>query len=111
MFYRLSGIHHTRYQSARQLWPIAADRWQIWVLLALAIAAPLLVSNLYLTSYLLPWLIMSAAALSLTLLMGIAGQLHFGFAAVMAIGAYTSIHLGRMGVPFEIALIGAGMVS
>lgn len=111
MFYRLSGIHHTRYQSARQLWPIAADCWQIWVLLALAIAAPLFVSNLYLTSYLLPWLIMSAAALSLTLLMGIAGQLHFGFAAVMAIGAYTSIHLGRMGVPFEIALIGAGLVS
>lgn len=111
MFYRLSGIHHTRYESARQLWPIPMDRWQIYVLLALGLAAPLLFSGLYLTSYLLPWLIMSAAALSLTLLMGIAGQLHFGFAAVMAIGAYSSIHLVRAGVPFELALLGAGAIA
>lgn len=111
MFYRLSGIYHTRYATARQLWPIRADRWQVYILLAIGVAAPVLFSNFFLSSYLLPWLIFSAAALSLTLLMGIAGQLHFGFASVMAIGAYTSIHLTRAGVPFEIALIGAGLVS
>lgn len=111
MFYRLSGIYHTRYASARQLWPIRADRWQVYILFALGVAAPVLFGNFYLSSYLLPWLIFTAAALSLTLLMGIAGQLHFGFAAVMAIGAYTSIHLCRAGVPFEIALLGAGLVS
>lgn len=111
MFYRLSGIYHTRYATARQLWPIRADRWQVYFLLALGVAAPLLFSNFVLSSYLLPWLIFSAAALSLTLLMGIAGQLHFGFASVMAIGAYTSIHLTRAGLPFELALIGAGVAS
>ncbi|WP_323012175.1 branched-chain amino acid ABC transporter permease [Castellaniella sp.] len=111
MFYRLSGIHHTRYASARQLWPIPADRWQVAILLALALAAPLLFSHFVLMSYLLPWLIFSAAALSLTLLMGIAGQLHFGFAAVMAIGAYASIHLTRLGLPFGAALVGAGLAS
>lgn len=111
MFYRLSGTFHTRYESARQLWPIQADRWQIYILLILGIAAPFIISNFALTSYLLPWLIMSSAALSLTLLMGIAGQLHFGFAAVMAIGAYSSIHLTRAGVPFEFALIGAGLMT
>ncbi|MFA5520992.1 MAG: branched-chain amino acid ABC transporter permease [Castellaniella sp.] len=111
MFYRLSGLYHTRYASARQLWPITADRWQVGVLLVLAVAAPFLFSSFYLTSYLLPWLIFSAAALSLTLLMGIAGQLHFGFAAVMAIGAYTSIHLTRAGVPFELSLVGAGLMA
>ncbi len=111
MFYRLSGVHHTRYQTARRLWPIPADRWQVGVLLALAVAAPLYASDLYLLNYLLPWLVWSAAALSLTLLMGIAGQLHFGFAAVMAIGAYSSIHLTRAGLPFELALIGAGMMA
>lgn len=111
MFYRLSGTYHTRYASARQLWPIPADRWQVYALLIIGIAAPLIISNFYLTSYLLPWLIMSSAALSLTLLMGIAGQLHFGFAAVMAIGAYTSIHLTRAGVPFEFALFGAGLIT
>lgn len=111
MFYRLAGVHHTRYQSARRLWPVPADAKQVVVLLALAVLAPFLLSNLYLGSYLLPWLIWSAATLSLTLLMGIAGQLHFGFAAVMAIGAYTSIHITRLGLPFEAALIGAGLVS
>ena len=111
MFYRLAGVHHTRYQTARGLWPIPADRWQVLGLLVLALAAPLFLSNLYLGSYLLPWLIWSAAALSLTLLMGTAGQLHFGFAAVMAIGAYSSIHLTRLGVPFELALIGAGLAA
>lgn len=111
MFYRLSGIYHTRYASARQLWPIPADRWQVYILFAAGIAAPFIFSNFALSSYILPWLIFSAAALSLTLLMGIAGQLHFGFAAVMAIGAYTSIHLTRAGVPFEFALLGAGLMS
>ncbi|QXL83336.1 branched-chain amino acid ABC transporter permease [Comamonas sp. NLF-1-9] len=111
MFYRLSGVHHTRYSQTRQLWPIPADRWQIGILLVLALAAPLYMSQLYLSSYMLPWLIFSTATLSLTLLMGMAGQLHFGFAAVMAIGAYTSIHLTRFGVPLELALLCAGLMS
>ncbi|WP_436640652.1 branched-chain amino acid ABC transporter permease [Microbaculum sp. FT89] len=109
MFYRLAGVHHTRYETARALWPVPADRWQLAIVALLALAAPFLLSSLYLGSYLLPWLIWSAAALSLTLQMGLAGQLHFGFAAVMAIGAYSSIHLTRLGVPFELSLIGAGL--
>ncbi|MBB3936908.1 branched-chain amino acid ABC transporter permease [Aureimonas phyllosphaerae] len=111
MFYRLAGVHHTSYRSDARLWRVPADRYALALVLALGVAAPLLVSPLYLGSYLLPWLVWSAATLSLTLLMGLAGQLHFGFAAVMAIGAYTSIHLTRAGLPFELALIGAGLVS
>ena len=41
MFYRLSGVHHTRYESARQLWPVPADRWQVIGVALLALAAPL----------------------------------------------------------------------
>lgn len=111
MFYRLSGTYHTDYASDRKLWKIPADRWQVIVVLLLLLAAPLYVSPLYLGSYVLPWIIWSAAALSLTLLMGMAGQLHFGFAAVMAIGAYSSIHLVRAGVPFEIALLLSGLIT
>lgn len=111
MFYRLAGVHHTSYRSDGRLWRVPADRYALGFVLALAVAAPVLVSPLYLGSYLLPWLVWSAATLSLTLLMGLAGQLHFGFAAVMAIGAYTSIHLSRAGLPFELALLGAGLVS
>lgn len=111
MFYRLSGVYHTRYRATRQLWPLPADRWQIIVLAVLALAAPLYMSRVTLSSYMLPWLIFSSAALSLTLLMGIAGQLHFGFAAVMAIGAYSSIHLVQAGVPFGLALVLAGVLA
>ena len=111
MFYRLSGTFHTNYQADRKLWKIPADRWQVIVLLVIAVLAPFFVSPLYLGSYVLPWIIWSAAALSLTLLMGMAGQLHFGFAAVMAIGAYSSIHLVRFGVPFEIALFLSGVIA
>jgi len=109
MFYRLSGVHHTSYAGERRLWTVPADRWQAIVVLALGLLAPLLLSGLYVSSYLLPWLVWTSAALSLTLLMGVAGQLHFGFAAVMAIGAYSCIHLTRAGVPFEIAILGAGL--
>ena len=63
-----------------------------------------IVSNLYLSGYLLPWLIWSMAALSLNLLVGWAGQIHLGYAAVMAIGAYGTTHLVRAGVPFEAAI-------
>lgn len=111
MFYRLSGTYHTSYETDRRLWRVPADRAMVITLLIIALAAPLFVPALYLGSYLLPWLVWTAAALSLTLLMGLAGQLHFGFAAVMAIGAYASIHLVRFGVPFEIALILAGLIS
>jgi branched-chain amino acid transport system permease protein len=111
LFYRLSGIRHTSYAADRALWPIAADRWQIGVVLALAIAAPLLLSDLYLSNYMLPWLIWTVAALGLNLLMGWAGQIHFGYAAVMAIGAYGGIHLARSGVPFELAILSGGLIS
>jgi branched-chain amino acid transport system permease protein len=111
MFYRLAGIRHTRYAADRALWPAPADRWQVGVLAALALAAPFLVSDLYLTSYLLPWIIWSTAALGLNLLMGWAGQIHLGYAAVMAIGAYGTIHLVRLGLPFEAAILLGGLLS
>jgi len=111
MFYRLAGVRHTTYRSARQLYPIPFDRYLLYTIVVIAIAAPFLFSPLTLNSYLLPWVIWSTAALGLNLLMGWAGQVHLGYAAVMAIGAYTAIHSVRAGIPFEIALILAGLAS
>ena len=111
MFYRLAAIRHTSYTADRALWPVPVDRVQIAVLLLLALVAPFVLPNLYLTSYLLPWIIWSTAALGLNLLMGWAGQIHLGYAAVMAIGAYGAIHLVRAGVPFEIAIVLGGLLS
>jgi branched-chain amino acid transport system permease protein len=111
MLYRLAGVRHTSYRSARRLFPVPFDRWLAAAALLAAIATPLLVSPLQLNSYLIPWVIWSTAALGLNLLMGCAGQVHLGYAAVMAIGAYTAIHSVRAGIPFEAALVAGGLAS
>lgn len=111
MFYRLAGIRHTTYRADRRLFPVPFDRWLLAAVCLLAVAAPFFLSSLYLGSYLLPAVIWATAALGLNLLMGWAGQIHLGYAAVMAIGAYTSIHLVRAGLPFELAIIAAGIMA
>ena len=111
MFYRVSGIRHTRYEQDRQLWPLPFDRALVAGVAALLVIAPFTVGSLYLTTYLLPWLIWSCATLGLNMLMGGAGQVHLGYGAVMAIGAYGAVHLARAGVPFELALLAGGLLS
>jgi branched-chain amino acid transport system permease protein len=111
MLYRRSGIRHTRYTQERQLWPLPFDRWLVGTVVVLLVAAPFVVDRLYLVAYLLPWIIWSSAALGLNLLMGGAGQIHLGYGAVMAIGAYGSVHLVRGGVPFELAMLAGGLMS
>ncbi|WP_373085030.1 branched-chain amino acid ABC transporter permease [Sneathiella sp.] len=111
MFYRQAGIRHRSYVSENKLFPIPADRNILWFLLALGVLAPFLIDSLYLNSYILPWLIWSAAALGLNLVTGWAGQLHLGYAAVMAVGAYSAVHAARFGVPWEFALLIAGFSS
>ena len=111
MFYRQAGVHHSNYKTDRSLFPIAFDRWSIIALLALGVLAPYIFSSFVLTSYLVPLMIWVGAALGLNLLVGWAGQFHFGYAAVMSIGGYTAIHATQAGVPFEIALILAGLMS
>jgi branched-chain amino acid transport system permease protein len=111
VLYRRSGIRHTRYQDERQLFPLTFDRGLVLTILAFLLVAPLLLDRLYLSGYLLPWLIWTSAALGLNLLMGWAGQIHLGYGAVMGIGAYCSVHLVRSGVPLEIAMIAGGLLS
>lgn len=111
MLYRLAGIRHTTYRSARQLFPIPFDRKLLGLVILLGVAAPFYLSPLHLNSYLLPWVIWTTAALGLNLLMGWAGQVHLGYAAVMAIGAYAAIHATRFGLPLEVALLVGGLAS
>lgn len=111
MFYRQTGIRHTDYGTDRSLYQIPADRYLAFSLLGLAILAPLLLGRLYVNSYLLPWLIWTAAALGLNLVLGWAGQFHLGYAAVMAVGAYSAVHAARFGLPWEVALVLAGLMA
>src|ERR1700689_1210704 len=84
MLFRQAGIFHTDYAADRALFPIPADRWMIGILLLLALAAPLYMDQLYLSSYMLPWLVWTAGALGLNLILGWAGPLHLGYAAAHA---------------------------
>ena len=111
MLFRQAGIRHTDYASDRALFPIPADRAMIVALLAFGLLAPVLVSSLALSSYLTPWLVWTSATLGLNLIIGWAGQFHFGYAAVMAIGAYTTVHGVRAGIPWEIAVVLGGLMS
>lgn len=111
MFYRIAGIQDTSYQADARLWQVPFDRLQLVLVVAFLASLPLWLSDLYLIGYALPWLIWAMAALGLNLLMGGAGQIHLGFGAVMAIGAYTAVHSVLAGVPFWIALLLAGLSS
>ena len=111
MFFRQAGINHASYNADRALFPIPIDRWAIGILLAFGFAAPVLVSSLQLSSYLLPWIVWTTAALGLNLILGWAGQFHFGYAAVMGIGAYTTVHATRNAIPWEIAIVLGGLMA
>ena len=111
MFYRRAGIFHTSYAADRALFPIPFEKWAMLALLAFALAAPWVLSSLALTSYVRPWLIWVSAALGLNLILGWAGQFHFGYAAIMGIGAYASVHATRAGVPWEIAVVLGGLTA
>jgi branched-chain amino acid transport system permease protein len=111
MLFRQAGIFHTTYAADRALFPVPIDRWMIVALLVAAVAAPFFASSLTLSSHLLPWLVWTSAALGLNLILGWAGQFHFGYAAIMGIGAYAAVHGARNGVPWEIAVVLGGLAA
>ncbi len=111
MFYRLSGVRHTSYIADSKMFKVPADRNLVVVFLLFGLVAPFLVPSLYLNSYMLPWLIWTAATLGLNLVTGWAGQLHLGYAAIMAVGAYASVHAAKFGLPWEVALLIGGLAS
>lgn len=111
MLFRQAGIFHTNYRADRALFPIPADQIMLGSLLALAILAPFYLNSLYLSSFILPWLVWTAATLGLNLIIGWAGQFHLGYAAVMGIGAYATVHATRFGVPWEIAIVLGGLTA
>ena len=109
MFYRLAGVRHTSYASDERLFKVPADRWLLGAAMVLALLAPFVLGPVFLKSYMLPWLLWTAAALGLNLVTGWAGQLHLGYAAVMAVGAYSAVHAVRFGLPWEAGFLLAGL--
>ncbi|HSW19877.1 MAG TPA: branched-chain amino acid ABC transporter permease [Ramlibacter sp.] len=89
MFYRENGQFKSTYRADQQIFPIAQDRLGIALLLVAAFAVvPLFASDYLFRAILIPFLIISLAALGVNILVGYCGQISLGSGAFMAVGAY-----------------------
>lgn len=114
MFYRENGQLKTSYEADQQIFPIAQDRWAILALVAFAvIGVPLLADEYTFSAILIPFLILSLAALGVNLLVGYCGQISMGSGAFMAVGAYAAYNtFARIeGMPLIVALLSGGFFA
>src|SRR5689334_10504038 len=114
MFYREAGQFKTTYDADTAIFPIRQDGIGMALILAVAfVAVPLLATPYLFTGILIPFLILSLAALGLNILTGYAGQLSLGTAAFMAVGAFASYNfiLRVPGIPMLVAFALSGVVA
>ena len=114
MLYRENGQFKTTYRADQQIFPILQDRIAIVGLLLVAfVAVPLVASDYALRAILIPFLILSLAALGLNILVGYCGQISLGTGAFMAVGAYAAYNfMVRIeGMQLLAAMILGGLTS
>ena len=114
MFYRENGQFKSSYRADLGLFPIAQDRWAMLALAAVAfVVVPLVASDYSFRAVLIPFLILSLAALGLNILVGYCGQISLGTGAFMAVGAYAAYNfMARIeGMPLIVALLLGGLTS
>ena len=117
MIYRENGQFKTTYAADQQIFTIGQDKVFVLGVIAFAfIGIPLLADEYMFRAILIPFLILSLAALGVNLLVGYCGQITLGAGAFMAIGAYAAynfmIRIDGMPLVFGILLGGlaaAGM--
>ena len=89
MLYRENGQFKTTYRSDQQIFPIRQDRFLVMLfLLAAFVVVPMVASDYIFRAILIPFLIISLAALGVNILVGYCGQISLGSGAFMAVGAY-----------------------
>jgi len=111
MFYRENGQFKTSYRSDQQIFAIAQDRWAILALIAFAfIGVPFIADEYMFRAILIPFLILSLAALGVNILVGYCGQISLGSGAFMAVGAYMAYntYIRIEGMPLIVALLAGG---
>ncbi len=114
MLYRENGQFKTSYHADQQIFPIRQDRIAIGLLLAVAfVAVPLLADQYLLRAILIPFLILSLAALGLNVLVGYCGQISLGAGAFMAVGAYAAYNFFVRidGMPLIAAVLLGGLCA
>jgi len=114
MLYRENGQFKITYRDDQRIFPILQDRVAVWLLIAFAfVGVPFLASEYLFRAILVPFLILSLAAIGLNLLVGYCGQISLGSGAFMAVGAYAAYNLTQR-IPdlnVVVAFILAGVVS
>ena len=114
MFYRENGQFKVSYAADQQIFPIRQDRIAIGLLLVLAFAiVPMLASEYMFRAILIPFLILSLAAIGLNILVGYCGQISLGTGAFMSVGAYAAYNfLIRIdGMPMIVAILLGGLCA
>jgi branched-chain amino acid transport system permease protein len=114
MLYRENGQFKTSYTQDQQVFPILQDRLGIGLLvLFAAIGVPMLADEYLFRAILIPFLILSLAAIGLNILVGYCGQISLGTGAFMAVGAYAAYNfLVRIdGMPMIAAILLGGAVA
>ncbi|MGJ7493560.1 branched-chain amino acid ABC transporter permease [Variovorax sp. RT4R15] len=114
MFYRENGQFKTSYRADQQVFPILQDRVAIGLMLVFAFAVvPFLASDYLMRAILIPFVIISLAALGVNVLVGYCGQISLGSGAFMAVGAYGAYNffVRFPGLPLIPALILGGLCA
>ena len=114
MFYRENGQFKTSYKADQQIFPIAQDRWGVLLIVAFAfLAVPFLADEYMMRAILIPFLILSLAALGVNILVGYCGQISLGSGAFMAVGAYAAYNffVRVEGLPLIVCLLMGGFFA
>ena len=114
MLYRENGQFKSSYAADQQMLPILQDRVFMLALALFAfVGVPLLVSDYLFLSILIPFLILTLAAIGLNILVGYCGQISIGHAAFMAVGAYAAYNIAVRvpGLSFLVVLPLAGLIA
>ena len=114
MFYRENGQFKTSYRADQQIFPITQDRWMVLLLIAAAFfVVPMLSSDYMFRAILIPFVILSLAAIGVNILVGYCGQISLGSGAFMAVGAYMAYntYVRVEGMPLIIALLSGGFFA
>lgn len=114
MLYRENGQFNTTYRADQAVFPIAQDRVAIVALLGVAaVVVPFLASEYLFRAILIPFLILSLAALGLNILVGYCGQISLGTGAFMAVGAYAAYNFQVRieGMPLIASLLLGGLCA
>ncbi len=91
MIYREAGQFKTTYRADQAVFPILQDRVALLlILLGAYVGIPMFASEYLVVAILIPFLILSLAAIGLNILVGYCGQISLGTGGFMAVGAYAA---------------------